>query len=171
MSEIVVRKAEPGDSARVGQLAGELVRMHHEADPVRFYLPENVEAGYVRWFSRELRRAEAVVLVAEVDGAIAGYAYGAIEDRDWAMLLDRHGALHDVLVDAKVRQAGVGRALVRGMVEALEALGAPIVVLSTMVANEKAQRVFRACGFRSTMIEMTCDTALARAPTKRAPDA
>jgi ribosomal protein S18 acetylase RimI-like enzyme len=161
VSEIVVRKAEPGDLARVGELAGQLVRMHHAADPARFFLPERVEEGYVRWFSREIRRGEAVVLVAEVDGAIAGYAYGAIEDRDWAMLLDRHGALHDVFVDAKVRRGGVGRALVRAMVAALEALGAPIVVLSTMVANENAQRVFRACGFRSTMLEMTCDTPLA----------
>ena len=41
------------------------------------------------------------------------------------------------------------------MVARLEALGAPRVVLSTMVGNEAAQRLFRQCGFRPTMLEMT----------------
>jgi RimJ/RimL family protein N-acetyltransferase len=47
--------------------------------------------------------------------------------------------------------------LVSAVVAALEALGARRIVLSTMVGNESAQRVFRACGFRPTMIEMTRD--------------
>lgn len=168
MSEIVVRKAEPADLPRVSELAGQLVRMHHDVDPVRFFVPDRVEEGYQWWLGRGIGRAEAVVLVATVDGAIAGYAYGALEERDWAMLLDRHGALHDVFVDANVRRGGVGKALVGAMVAALEALGAPLVVLSTMVQNEAAQRAFRSCGFRSTMVEMTWDPSAAR-PERGAP--
>ena len=41
------------------------------------------------------------------------------------------------------------------LVAALERMGAKRVVLSTLVGNEQAQRVFRACGFRPTMLEMT----------------
>ena len=66
-------------------------------------------------------------------------------------------ALHDVFVSSGARRGGVGRALVDAMARALEALGAPRVVLSTMVGNEAAQRVFRSCGFRPTMMEMTRD--------------
>jgi ribosomal protein S18 acetylase RimI-like enzyme len=160
----VIRPAETRDLPQVGRLAGQLVRLHHDTDPARFLLVDGVEEGYARWFSRELTRSGAVVLVAaqreqpEQDERIIGYVYGTLEGRDWNMLLDSHGALHDVLVASDARQRGVGRALVAAMVAALSRAGAPRVVLSTMVTNEAAQRVFRACGFRPTMLEMTCES-------------
>ncbi|MDP9036967.1 MAG: GNAT family N-acetyltransferase [Myxococcota bacterium] len=150
-----VRCAEERDLPRLGQLAGGLVRMHHEADPKRFMLVDDVEQGYARWFSSELQRAEAIVLVADRGDEVVGYAYGRLEGRDWNMLLDRHGVVHDVYVDAKVRRCGAGRWLLHTLVEELEGRGAPRIVLSTMVANEAAQRLFRSCGFRATMLEMT----------------
>jgi ribosomal protein S18 acetylase RimI-like enzyme len=151
----IIRPAQPQDLPRLGALAGALVRLHHETDPARFILVDRVEEGYAWWFGRELKRPEAVILVAVREGAVVGYAYGAVEERDWNMLLDAHGALHDVFVAAEARKLGVGRALVKAIVAALEERGAPRVLLSTMVQNEVAQRVFRECGFRPTMLEMT----------------
>jgi ribosomal protein S18 acetylase RimI-like enzyme len=84
-----------------------------------------------------------------------GYCYGAVEERDFSLLLDVHGAIHDVFVHESVRHAGVGRRLVEAMLAELTARGAPRVVLSTMVSNDAAQRVFSRCGFRPTMLEMT----------------
>jgi ribosomal protein S18 acetylase RimI-like enzyme len=153
----LIRRAEEGDLAGVARLAAELVVMHHETDPSRFFLPPRVEEGYARWLSREIARAEAVVLVAARGVDLLGYAYGTLEERDWNLLLDAHGAVHDVFVSAGARRGGVGRSLVDAVVRALETLGAPRIVLSTMVGNVAAQRVFRACGFRPTMIEMTRD--------------
>jgi ribosomal protein S18 acetylase RimI-like enzyme len=129
--------------------------MHHAADPRRFFLAPHIEDGYARWFGRELADRKAVVLVAVQGTDIVGYAYGTVEGRDWNMLLDAHGALHDVYVAAEERRGGVGHALVHAIVAALEAAGAPRVLLATMVQNEAAQRVFRECGFRATMLEMT----------------
>ena len=72
------------------------------------------------------------------------------------MLLEAHGALHDVLVAAEARGAGVGEALVRETCKRLEEMGAPRVLLhTTAVQNEGAQAVFAKAGFRKTMIEMT----------------
>jgi ribosomal protein S18 acetylase RimI-like enzyme len=155
IEELVIRRAEQRDLAQVAPLAGELVRMHHETDPARFLMIERVEEGYAWWLGREIARAEAVVLVAARGAAIVGYAYGALEGRDFNLLLDAHGAVHDIFVAAEARRHGVGRRLVEALVSALEALGAPRIVLSTMVGNAAAQRVFRACGFRPTMMEMT----------------
>jgi ribosomal protein S18 acetylase RimI-like enzyme len=157
IDDVVVRRAEERDLAKVARFAGELVRLHHQTDPSRFLLIDRVEEGYAWWLSREIARAEAVVLVAARGAEILGYAYGALEGRDWNLLLDAHGAVHDIFVSEPARRGGVGRLLVRAIVLALEELGAPRIVLSTMVSNEAAQRVFRACGFRPTMIEMTRD--------------
>jgi len=156
MSEAIsVRRVRAEEIEGAARLAGKLVRMHHETDPSRFFLAENVERGYAAWFRRALDGSRAVILVAVQAEAVVGYAYGAFEERDWNLLLDEHGAIHDLYVEESVRQQGVGRRLVEALIGELEALGARRVVLSTMVQNEAAQRLFGACGFRPTLLEMT----------------
>jgi ribosomal protein S18 acetylase RimI-like enzyme len=155
--DVVVRPAEEHDLPRVGQLAGDLVRMHHAADPSRFLLVDDVEKGYAQWLARERTRPEAVVLVSSSGSDVVGYTYGTLEGRDWNLLLDAHGVVQDIFVASHARGAGIGRALLTAMVAALEGLGAPRIILSTMVGNETAQRLFRQCGFRPTMVEMTKD--------------
>ena len=155
MNDVVIRQATRDDLRRVAELAGELVRMHHAVDAARFLLPERVEEGYAWWLERELGRAEAAVIVATMGEQIVGYAYGTREERDWNALLDEHGAIHDVFVAPQARRGGAGRRLVEGMIAELQRRGAPRIVLSTMVGNEPAQRLFAACGFRPTMLEMT----------------
>lgn len=153
--DIAIRRATAGDISRIASMAAKLVRMHHDTDPARFFLPPNVESGYAWWLGRERERDGAVVLVAESNGAIEGYSYGTLEERDWNLLIDAHGAIHDVFVDDGARRHGVGRRLVSGMIEALESLGATQILLSTMVGNLAAQGLFAAMDFRPTMLEMT----------------
>ncbi|MET0592924.1 MAG: GNAT family N-acetyltransferase [Polyangiaceae bacterium] len=155
MNEVSIRPATPADLPRVAALAGALVRMHHAVDPARFFLPEKVEEGYAWWFEREIQRAEAFVIVANKGTEIVGYAYGTREERDWNALLDEHGYIHDVFVSPEARRDGVGRKLMRAAIDELTRRGAPRIVLSTMVSNEAAQRLFASSGFRPTMIEMT----------------
>lgn len=151
---ISVRRATGADLEAAAELAGHLVRLHHQVDPGRFFLPEGVEQGYLAWFRQELARRGAVILVA-VAGAVVGYAYGTLEGRDWNLLLERHGAIHDIFVLESARRHGTGLLLMQAIIAELEALGAPRIVLSTMVGNENAQRLFERAGFRRTMLEMT----------------
>jgi ribosomal protein S18 acetylase RimI-like enzyme len=159
VSDFRVRRATEGDVPAAAELAGRLARQHHETDPDRFFLPENVVEGYTWWFRRELGRSEAVLLVAETgdasDARIVGYAYGALGERDWNLLLDEHGAIHDLYVADDYRRLGAGAALLSALVAELEARGAPRILLSTMPSNIRAQRLFARHGFRTTFIEMT----------------
>lgn len=152
---LVIRRARPEDLGATAALAARLVHMHHDVDAARFFLPDDVERGYAYWFGRELARREAVVLVAVRAERVMGYAYGTLEGRDWNALLDHHGALHDIFVADSERRRGTGKRLLDAMVAELEALGAPRIVLSTMVSNTAAQRLFASSGFRATMLEMT----------------
>ena len=79
------------------------------------------------------------------------------EGGSWKELRDEAGFIHDVLVHESARGAGVARALVHAAVEWLQSRGVPRVVLWTAHANEPAQRLFSALGFRPTMIEMTTE--------------
>ena len=130
------------------------MRDHHAADPERFFLPEQVEEGYAWWLARELSNEHAVIMVAERSTRIVGYAYGALRERDWNMLIDTHAMLHDVFVAAEARRTGIGRKLLLAALTALEQLGASRVVLSTRHGNASAERLFSSVGFRRTMQEM-----------------
>jgi ribosomal protein S18 acetylase RimI-like enzyme len=155
----IVREARPEDLPAVCRLAAELVRLHHRLDPPRFLLVEPIEDGYQWFFTRELKRDGALILVAEddADGRLLGYAYGTLEPRNWNDLLDACGKLNDLYVDPTTRRQGAGRALVTAMFAALKARGAPRVVLLTAWKNPDAHAFFEALGFRRTMLEMTAE--------------
>ncbi len=150
-----VRAMTAADLPAAARLAGKLVRMHYELDPLRFLHLPNPEAGYARYFAGELKSDRVVLLVAERGESIVGYAYGRLEPRSYNELLDAAGKLHDVLVDESARGHGIGEALVTEMVRRLTESGAPRVVLLTAVQNEAAQHLFKKLGFRTTMLEMT----------------
>lgn len=152
-----VRRATQDDLPRLAPLAADLVRLHHRWDPQRFFTTERLEEGY-RWFlSTQLEREDVIVLMAEVDGEIAGYLYGAIEERDWQALRDECGAIHDILVANTFRKQGVAKALMAAGIAELKKLGAPRVVLMTAEANTEGQKLFASLGFRRTMVEMTLE--------------
>lgn len=145
------------DLPEVGVLAGQLVRMHYAFDRLRFLSPENPEQGYRRWFASQLGRDEVILLVAADGEGIAGYVYAMLEPRNYNALLDRCVMLHDILVAERGRRRGIGEALLRETLRRAAEKGAPRVVLFTATQNESAQRLFKRCGFRTTMLEMTAE--------------
>ena len=168
-SSVTIRPATAGDVPALGRMAAQLVRMHHALDPQRFFIVEPIEEGYGRWLGREAGRDGALVLVAEQEGEVVGYAYATMEGRDWMALRDACGALQDIWVEQKARRGGVARALLEAVVAGLGERGAPRVVLSTAARNEGAQRFFDSMGFRRTMIEMTRETEPAKSISSSSP--
>ena len=153
---IAIRSATPDDLPATAVLAAKLVRFHHALDRARFLAPtDRLEQGYERFLATRVDADDAVVMVADDGGAVVGYAYGALEERDWNLLLEAHGAVHDVWVEERARRGGVARRLVEAVCVRLEELGAPRILLATATGNQDAQRLFAAMGFRSTMTEMT----------------
>lgn len=155
MSNIIVRRATLADVDRAAQLGAEIVRHHHATNPQRFFLLDDIEQGYAWWLRQEIQRPDAIVLLAEREGVVVGYSYGAIEPRDWSVLIGPHGALHDLFVVPEARRSGVGRQLVSALMAELRALGATLLVLRVMVQNEPARRLAESFGFDCTMLEMS----------------
>ena len=153
---VTIRPAAAADLVAVGRLGALLVRTHHEFDPDRFIpATSRTPYAYASFLGTQLKRRDVAVLVAEVEGAVVGYAYAAVEGHDYASLRGPAGVLHDIVVDPAARGQGVGRLLLDAALAALAARGAPRVVLSTAEPNVGAQRLFARAGFRRTMIEMT----------------
>jgi ribosomal protein S18 acetylase RimI-like enzyme len=155
-AKITVRPAVQTDLPALARLGVMLIDYHRGLDAERYMTVDNALEGYRWYLSQELENENAVILSAvREDGDVVGYAYGTLEGRNWNALLDRHGALHDVIVDPSARRERVAEQLVREMCKALLGLGAPRVVLHTAVQNEQGQALFKKLGFRTTMLEMT----------------
>jgi GNAT superfamily N-acetyltransferase len=163
MPEITIRQALASDEAALGRFGAALMRLHHAFDPRRFIRTEHPEAGYGRFLVSQLDDPECVVLVAETDGEVVGYAFAGLEPMSWKELREACGFVHDVYVDERARARGAGERLVRAAIAWLEARGAPRVVLWSAAQNGPARRLFDRIGFRHTMVEMALERGAATA--------
>jgi ribosomal protein S18 acetylase RimI-like enzyme len=156
-SETVVRAARRADVQRLGVLGAQLVQAHHDFDPRRFIAPgKRTPDHYGAFLGSQLDEPHAVLLVAEHEGQVIGYAYAVLEEGyDYMLLRGPAAILHDLIVDPAYRGRGAGRLLVDAILSAMVSHGAPRVVLSSAERNEAAQRLFEKMGFRRTMVEMT----------------
>ena len=152
---VIIRAAVAKDLPALGQLAGRLIRQHHEFDAQRFMSIPGVEAGYAHFFAGQLASSDVLVLAAEQAGEIVGYAYARLEPRDWNALLDACGVLHDIYVIDSARRTGVARQMVEVIRTNFRDKGAPRLVLHTASKNASAREFFARLGFRETMIELT----------------
>jgi ribosomal protein S18 acetylase RimI-like enzyme len=156
MNNILIRTATESDAPSLGRLGALLLETHYGFDQKRFMAPHaNTEEGYAWFLSSQLKDEDAVIFVAERDGAIIGYVYAGLEPRSWKELREPAGFIHDVAVEESSRRLGVAQMLLEAAIEWLRAKGAPRVMLWTAEHNEAAQRLFDRLGFRRTMIEMT----------------
>ena len=155
-STVTVRDATAADESAMGRLGEMLVEEHHRFDPERFIaaLPATRER-YGQFLASQIRRPEMVVIVAERDGKVVGYAFAGMEGNDYMALRGPAGALYDLVVDPVHRRQGIGTTLLDAALAALSKLGAPRVVLFTAEMNHGAQAMFEGANFRRTMIEMT----------------
>ncbi|MCF6370408.1 GNAT family N-acetyltransferase [Rhizobium halophilum] len=86
------------------------------------------------------------VLVADVDGKVAGYAsYG-----DWRTLDGfRHSAEHSVYVHKDHRGAGLGRDLMTALVEVARERGIHVMIACVEAGNAASIRLHESLGFRN----------------------
>ncbi len=153
---VTIRPATPGDMEILGGFGALLVALHHELDAKRFIEPgKTTPQRYGHFLKSQLAQPDVIVLVAEAQGRLLGYAYAASEGFDYMSLRGPAGLIHDLFVDPASRRRGIGRLLMEAAMAGLKSMGCERFVLSTAHRNEAARNLFAAMGFRPTMVEMT----------------
>lgn len=157
-SAVEIRRAHRDDTEALGRLGASLMHAHFAFDATRFLSPgANAEAGYASFLASQLDTDDALVMVAEREGAIIGYVFAGVEPLSWKELRGPAGFVHDLLVVDEARGQGVGERLLEAAVAWLTERGVPRVMLWSAAPNTGAQRLFERHGFRPTMVEMTRD--------------
>ena len=148
--EISIRAYCEADRAAVLALAP---RLTEGVAPWR--RPDAVAAAVVGWVEHDLVDAAEpgrVVLVADVDGAVAGFAAGE-ERSHWSGDLDLY--VGELVVSADKAGSGVGRALVEAMTAWASERGIGRLTLETGAANRAALAFYERLGFEPEDVRLT----------------
>lgn len=96
--------------------------------------------------------AGEVAIVADEDGALAGFALARQKGR-------RHGVVTDLYVVPDARRRGVAAALVREAVARLAANGVEVVEIGVQASNDVARTAYERWGFRTTDLTLAAPAA------------
>lgn len=135
-----IRHAQPGDVTEIRRIA----ERTWEADYPDILHRENVEEIANEWYAdekmrEELKNEDAIVVVAEEDGDIVGFAHGI-----WAR---QTGHILRVYVDPDHRRSGVGRELLATMRDSLLKRGSDRIQAMVLAENELGNQFYQNAGF------------------------
>lgn len=133
-----IRAATAGDASAIRDIYAPIVR----GTSISFEMDVPAEEEIVR----RIREVGARVpwLVAERNGALAGYAYATVFRRREAY---RWSMETSVYVHADHRRAGIGRALMLALIDVCRALRYRVLVAGATLPNNASERFHRQLGF------------------------
>jgi ribosomal protein S18 acetylase RimI-like enzyme len=135
---------------------------HEKLDPAKYSFRGDPGEMYDGWLRARAKDRKGVFFVADAgpdDGdasrrKLVGFIVGTVTEEIPIYRIKRFGFLHDLWVEERYRHEGIGRQLVTEAVARFREIGVPQVRLDTAFANEAARALFRACGFRPSIVEM-----------------
>jgi len=139
VAEIVIRDAEESDAERIAAIYA-----HHVLTGTASYDVEPPSAVATRDKIWRITKAGWPFLVAELDGAIAGYAY-ATQFRDRPAY--RYTAEDSIYVHPDHMRRGIGKALLEALLERSAELGFRTVIAVVGGAEPASIALHKSCGF------------------------
>jgi ribosomal protein S18 acetylase RimI-like enzyme len=153
--EIRIRRAEPGDEARLASLCAVVQELHARHRPDVFK-PMDI-AGLELWFEHALATATSRFWLAEIGEAAVGYVL-VVEQRraDGVFCYQRRWLeIDQVGVDPGFRRRGVARALIGHVCQTARDEGVADVELNTWSFNDAAQLTFQRLGFNTANVRFS----------------
>lgn len=138
MSELVIRRAEAKDLARINELLHQVLHIHAGIRPDLFI------DGTAKYTDDELLAMfeddSAPIFVAEADGTVAGYAFTVLRERAHSSNMQDIQTLFidDLCVDQDFRGQKIGEALLHHVEAYARSLGCYNVTLNVWAGNDRA---------------------------------
>ncbi len=145
---VTIRDATADDLPLLADLNDEIQRQHASAYPEDFVYP--ADKGKVeKFFAALMRNKDNRIVLAELDGAAAGYLWYEAQRRRASALKPRLARLlvHHVFVRPEFRRQGVAVVLMAEVQSAAQSGDFQEIALDTWASNERAQAFFAAYGF------------------------
>jgi GNAT superfamily N-acetyltransferase len=156
MAEVSIRPYEPRDCDAVVALIREL-QVADAAYEDRLRPPEDFGPWYVERAVTECAETGGTLFVAEVAGAVAGYASvftGRTTEGELDVVTFRYARIGDLVVTAAARGAGIGPALIAACEARARAEGVRYLEVGTFAGNVHARAVYARAGFADNSLVM-----------------
>lgn len=149
-----IRFAEIRDIPGMIDLLQQVGEVHHQIRPDLF------RGGAQKYNEADLQALLAdhqrPILVADIDGHVAGYAFCILQITENNPVLCDRKALYidDLCVDENIRGQGVAKALYARVVEYARELGCDAVTLNVWCGNDGAMKFYEKAGLKPQKIGM-----------------
>jgi ribosomal protein S18 acetylase RimI-like enzyme len=146
--DILIRELRPDEVPLIERLVEELQDFERAIDP-RLLPGREMAVEYTRSLFDRCSRQEGVVLVAELEGSVVGFAavQGCVPPFDLDDSPEGFALVSDLAVTHSARGRGVGRGLLIAAEEHARMCGARELRIGVLVGNHAAQRLYESFGF------------------------
>ncbi len=146
---ITIRPAQWTDHAALMPIVDAFAALHHEMDPS--FRPRWLgftQAIFQTW----LAEPDDLHLVAEHDGAVAGYVWAGrgLGNAGNYLFMRRNVFVYVLAVAAPHRRCGIGRALLAAIEAAARDYDAEIIQLAVVPTNQRAKAFYDALGYHTS---------------------
>ena len=151
---MTIRFAESRDIPGMIELLKQVGQVHHVIRPDLF------RAGAQKYdqaaLEALLKDPKRPILIADMDGAVAGYAFCILQvTENDPVLCDRKVLyIDDLCVDEQLRGRGIASALYERVLEFARELGCHAVTLNVWCGNDGAMKFYEKCGMKPQKIGM-----------------
>ncbi|MEM1589071.1 MAG: GNAT family N-acetyltransferase [Candidatus Bathyarchaeia archaeon] len=144
LENVKIRRASEADLQQIVKLSEKLGRDESAMDSMVSPLPSEFQNP--NWILKNIKGENTVVLVAEADGKIVGYSLGWVS-QPWSYKAKR-GYICDCFVEKSYRRQGIGKALVKAMLEWFKNKGVECVEADIYSNNVPSLAMFKGLGFK-----------------------
>ncbi|HTW94046.1 MAG TPA: GNAT family N-acetyltransferase [Tepidisphaeraceae bacterium] len=149
-----IRSAKASDVPGVLPMVAKICGLHRQWDAAKYGFKPQPEEMYRRWLTHRADDPRSVFLVAEGQGRLVAFLIGTVEAEIPIYQIEEYGFIHDLWVEEEYRNEGIGKQMTMMAVEKFAEIGVKQVRLDTAAPNDVARRLFEACGFRPSAMEM-----------------
>jgi ribosomal protein S18 acetylase RimI-like enzyme len=143
LKSLKIRHAEERDLQEIVKLSEMLGRDESTMDSMISPLPSQFQSP--SWILKNIKGENTVVFVAETEGKIVGYSLGWV-NQPWAYKKKR-GYICDCFVEKSYRRRGIGKALVKAMIDWFKEKGVECIEADVYSSNIPSLILFRKFGF------------------------
>jgi ribosomal protein S18 acetylase RimI-like enzyme len=158
---VTIRKARLADVEEIVQLWKEFFDKLDDkvvsGNPLlRYYVAKKVNADQIfkDFAKKTIRSKNGIVLVAEVDSKLAGYALSYIKKNISVFRVERYGYISDLYVKKEYRKKGISTLLKKETIKWFRQKGLKHASLMVHSGNNRAHGIYKKWGFQKLHIEM-----------------
>jgi len=144
LESLKIRRANESDLQQIVKLSEKLGKDESTMDSMVSPLPSEFQNP--KWILKNIKGENTVVFVAETNGKIVGYSLGWIS-QPWSYKAKR-GYICDCFVEKSHRRQGIGKALVKAMLEWFKDKGVECVEADIYSKNIPSLALFKGLGFK-----------------------